>query len=440
MKTLTSKIVLGSITAALLMTGCGDTAQSVKASKKAATASSSFASQASTDGVVTAGTVADASALTPDSSDWNSAAFTNVTLYPQTTIKGNDKEANMLNKANLAKVAKVAALQDGKNVAIAVIWEDKSENQHNGKCTDSYADAIALQFAKEVTDAAKLPYIGMGSEGREVAIYVKKNKFNNYEPNGDMNAKGTAKVETQVNRHQTNAFDADLAAYDKQVVDLGSDNYERKFVSAGFRSLTEIKDGSATSTMKMSRIPGYGWIATLVRPLSDDYATLKDTTPVAFAIWDGNKNNRNGLKVLSSWIPVVVSKKDDALVTALTEQVKGDVANGQAQAVANCSSCHNFPGAEARGYDISAYAGPDLSNIGGYATASYIKESMMDPSAVVVPGYNQNAHVSSPWYMITDGKRASMMPAFDYLDAKSVTDIVAFMQTLKTAPTKVKGK
>ena len=436
MKTLTSKIVLGSIAAALIMTGCGETSQAgMKKAvvKKAPTTNASFATQASSDGVVTAGTVENASALTPDSAAWSTAKFTNVTLYPQTTIMGNDKEAKILNAKNLAKVAKVAALQDGKNVAIAVIWEDKSENQHNGRCTDSYADAIAFQFAKEVKDVTKLPYIGMGSEGREVAIYVKKNKFNNYEPHGV--GKGTARVETQVNRHQTNTFGPELAAYDKQVTDLGSDNYQRAFVSAGFRSLTEIKDGSATATMKLTRIPGYGWMATIVRPLTDAYAKLGATAPVALAIWDGNKNNRNGLKVLSGWTPIVISKKDDALVAALTKTVKGDVAKGKELAAMNCASCHAYPGSAT----TNDFMAPDLTNIGGYATADYIKESIVDPDAVIVPGHNVNAH-SAGWYMVMDGKRESAMK---YLSASSlglsdtnVNDIVAFLQTLKTSTTK----
>jgi complex iron-sulfur molybdoenzyme family reductase subunit gamma len=199
--------------------------------------------------------------------------------------------------------------------------------------------------------------------------------------------------------------------------------------------LTEIKDGSASSSMMMSRIPGYGWIATIVRPLNDDYAKLGTTAPVAIAIWDGNKNNRNGLKVLSGWNAVVITKEDAPLIDSLTKTVKGDIVNGKAEAMNNCASCHRYTGADS----APEYMAPDLSNIGGYATADYIKESIEDPSAVVVPGYNQNAHSNSPWYYVTDGKRESAMPPLG-LDEKTVTDIVAFMQTLKTSVTNVKGK
>ncbi len=423
MKNLTTKLFAGSIAAALLIAGCG----AEKVIDAAPKASADLAQQASADAkAIAAKKVAAAlNDITPESELWSGAAFTNVTLYPQTTISFNDKKAIEMNKNNGAKTAKVAALYNDKEIALAIIWKDATESYHKGATTDLYADGVAFQFAKDVKNPAKLPYIGMGSEGREVAIYLQKAQFNNYEPHGT--GKGQARVETQVNRHQTNAFGKDLAAYDKQVADLANDDYERKFVSAGFRSMTEIKDGSATSNMKIARIEGYGWIATLTRPLKDAYADASKSAAVAFAVWDGGKNNRNGLKLLSGWTAVTTAAENKALIDAVNEQVKGDVKNGQEQAVINCASCHSFPGANAP----SKYMAPDLSNIGGYATAAYIKESMLEPHAVVVPGYNVNAHSSSPWYMVMDGKRQSMMPAFNYLDEKTVNDIVAYFQTLK---------
>ncbi|KIM11139.1 MAG: hypothetical protein KU37_05675 [Sulfuricurvum sp. PC08-66] len=434
MKNVSAKLLLGSTIAAIMISGCGDTAKAVGTTdvKKAPMASSAFATKPASDKTIIAKSVKeDISAITPNSPLWNDAQFSNVALYPQTTVMTNDKEENRLNAGRKAVVAKVAALQDGKNLALAVIWEDKGENSNNGKCTDTYSDGIAVQFASNVDNVEKLPYIGMGSEGREVAIYLKKVQYNVFEPNG----KGV--VETQVNPHQTPYFHKELADYNDKVVALGSDNYERKFVSAGFRSLTEIKDGTSASKMEMYRIKDYGWIATIVRPLKDAYATLGASAPIALALWDGSKLNRNGSKYLSGWNAVVVTSEDAKLVEALTVNVKGDIVNGEAKAVENCASCHNFEGAKKRGYDISNYTAPDLSNIGGYATAAYIKESILDPNAVVVPGYNQNAHSATPWYSVVDGKRISMMPAFDYLDPKDVTDIVAFMQTLK-APLEVK--
>ena len=75
---------------------------------------------------------------------------------------------------------------------------------------------------------------------------------------------------------------------------------------------------------------------------------------------------------------------------------------------------------------------PDLSNIGGQATAAYIKESILDPNAVVVPGYNRNAHPNFSWYTVDkNGHRTSTMPPFSFLDQKTIEDIVAYLQTQK---------
>ena len=448
MKTLTTKLFAGSLAAALLIAGCGG-ADSTKA-QKAPKADAAFATK-----VAVASKSVTAKKVTGSLSDmsiWSDAIFSKVGLYPQTTIAFNDKDALKLNKNNGSKMAKVAAAYNDKEVAVAIIWEDKSENAHNGKCLDTYADGVAFQFAKDVKDPKKLPYIGMGSAGREVAIYLQKVQFNNFEPNGKGN------VDLQVSRNQTNLYDDsmqytsdktdsklkdDLTAFDNKVAGIAVNDFERQFISAGFRSMTEIKDGSDKSSLKIARIDGYGWIATLTRPIKDQYADLSKSFPVAFAVWDGGKLNRNGTKLLSGWNAVTVAKEDKALVDAVNDTVAtGDVANGKTLAVANCASCHNFPGAKARGYDISPYAAPDLSNMGGYSTAAYIKESMTQPNAVVVPGFNRNAHVGNEWYDVMDGKRMSRMPSFSYLSAKELTDMTAYFKTLKAKveTPKVKAK
>ena len=432
MKTLTTKLLLASVSAAVLMTACSDSASDkagnvVKMPPKADT---SFESVKSSDAAsVTAVKTSESFAeVKPESDIWDDATFSNVMLFPQTAITFNDKKAMELNKNNGAKTAKVAALYNDKEIAIKIIWKDKSQDVYQGKTsktygsTDTYGDGVAMQFAK-TANAKKLPYIGMGSEGRPVAIYLQKAQFNTFEPNGNGN------VDLQVSRNQTNVYDQfgskGLTEFDQSVTNVGSDDYERVFVSAGFRSMTEVRGTESKSNMKMTRTEN-GWMATLVRPLNDGLADLSKSFPVAFAIWDGAKNNRNGMKLLSGWNAVTLGASNDALVKSINEQVSGDLKNGAEQAAMNCGACHKFPGSFA-----PDYMAPDLSNIGGYATAAYIKESIIAPNAVIVPGYNRNAHKNTPWYTLVGKKRMSTMPGFDYLDAKSLNDIVAYFQSLK---------
>lgn len=353
------------------------------------------------------------------------AKFSEIVVYPQTTVKLNDKKANELNADNKAKKVKVAALYDGKNVAVIVRWKDPTKNIQKGYKSDVYADGFAVQFANKPKDVNKLPYIGMGSKGRPVVIYLQKAVAKVYEPNGN------GIVGYQVNPHNTNRFGKDLKKFEKRVEQLAIKDYQRAFVSEGFRSMTEIKDKSAAYNADMHYVDKMKmWGGMVVRPVKDEYLNLKTGAfPVAVAIWDGEKLNRDGLKHLSGWIAVKLPDGGGTdLIKATNEVVKGDIKNGKELAMTNCASCHRWKGAQ----QAPMYMAPDLSNIGGQATAGYIRESIVDPSAVVVPGYNRNSHPNFAWYSVDDkGNRTSVMPPFDWMDKKSLNDLIAYLQTLK---------
>jgi complex iron-sulfur molybdoenzyme family reductase subunit gamma len=357
---------------------------------------------------------------------WKEAKVSEVSLYPQTTVKMFDKIANDKNAENGSKIAKVQAIYNDEEIAFLIRWKDDTLSIQKGYRSDSYGDGFAVQFAKDFSNTETLPYIGMGSEGREVVVHLQKAAPNTFEPNGNGN------VELQVNRKNTDHFEENLAKFDQAVKDAGKVDYERTFVSAGFRSMTEIKDGSVNSNMNMVyNIKRNCWKGTLTRDLKDEYLNLDaPAIPVAFAVWDGEKNNRDGLKLLSGWTSVELEGKNggEKLVSALNDEVAGDLANGKSQFEMNCAACHITKDMQMS----MPFMAPDLSNIGGYASAGYIKESIVNPNAVVVPGYNRNAHPNFEWYNLVDGKRVSTMPGFDWLDEKSLTDIVAYVKTLKS--------
>jgi len=386
-------------------------------------ATSLVASAALAEGAVLAQkTDGDVTKLTPTSSAWEYVKGTTIHLYPQTTVTMNDKKANKINKNAKAKEARVKAIYDGKNIAFLLEWPDGTKSVQQGYRSDVYGDGFAIQLPVNYKDPKKLPYIGMGSEGRPVVIHLQKAVQPIYEPNGNGN------VGDQQNVLSKNKFGKDIEAYNEKVSKLAVKDYQRSFISEGFRSMTEIKDGSEKFSADMS----YGnntWKGTVIRPLKDSYLNLKGSFPVAFAAWDGSKLNRDGLKLLSSWIPVklVGQSGGDKLVAELTAPVKGDAQNGKNLVMQNgCMGCHYIPGMSAPGY-----MAPGLANIGGYATAAYLRESIVDPNAVVVPGYNRNAHPNTPWYNEVDGKRQSTMPPYP-LDDKSLDDMVAYLKTLKS--------
>jgi complex iron-sulfur molybdoenzyme family reductase subunit gamma len=371
---------------------------------------------------------ADLRNVSPDAGIWKNANFNSITLYPQSTIRFNDKKAIRENALIFSKVAKVGALYNKNDIAFLIKWPDGSKSIQTGTKTDEYPDGFAVQFPVKYEDPEKLPYIGMGSEGRPVVVHLQKAVIAHYEPNGNGN------VAAQVNTSNTNYFNEELDKFNRTVETLAVTDYQRAFVAEGFRSMTEIKDGTVRFTADME-YNSDNWSGTLTRPLQDGYLDLKkgDAFPVAFAVWEGGKKNRDGLKLLSSWIPVKLVNSSDAnkYVASVNEDVKGDAKRGKRLALDNCAACHIMLGSCK--VTPNQYMAPNLRDIGGYSTAAYLKESIMDPNAVVVPGYNRNYHPNTPWYSLDEkGNRISAMPPYDWMPAEDINDIIAFLQTAKT--------
>ena len=363
----------------------------------------------------------DVTKLAPTSKAWSYVKATTIYLYPQTTIRFNDKRANELNENPHAKEARVKAIYNGRSIAFLLEWPDGTKSIQKGCKSDVYGDGFAVQLPVNYKDASKLPYIGMGSDGRPVVIHLQKAAQPIYEPNGN------GDVGMQQGTLNKNKFDKEVEKFNKEVSILAVTDYQRSFISEGFRSMTEIKDGSEKFSADMA-YGNNGWKGKVARPLKDDYLKLNGAFPVAFATWDGERLQRDGLKYLSNWIPVKLIGQNGGgkLVEDLTKPVKGDVENGKNLVQQNgCTGCHYIPGLS----QPSAMA-PGLANIGGYSTAAYLKESIVEPNAVVVPGYNRNAHPNTPWYNVVDGKRVSTMPPYP-LDDKSLNDMVAYLKTLK---------
>ena len=388
-----------------------------------AVASALLAGAAMAQDAIVAKKVGDVSKVTPTSKVWESVRGAEVDLYPQTTLRFNDAKANAANANAKAKAATVKAIYDGKSVAFLLIWPDGTRTVQSGYRSDSYGDGFAVQLPENYSDPKKLPYIGMGSEGRPVVIHLQKAAQPIYEPNGN------GDVGMQQNKLSKNIYGEEaIGKYHAEQRKLAVADYQRSFVSEGFRSMTEIKDGSEKFDADM-KYADRMWKGTVVRPLKDAYLNLDNGAfPVAFAVWDGAEMQRDGLKRLSRWVPVKLegTKGGEALVKELTSAPQGDAENGKNLVMQNgCMGCHYIPGMSQPGT-----MAPGLDNIGGYSTQAYLRESMVDPNAVVVPGYNRNAHPNTPWYNEADGKRLSTMPPYP-LDEKSLDDMVAYLKTLK---------
>jgi len=369
-------------------------------------------------------TKSDLSKLTASSAELKGLKFEPVFLYPQTTVVGNDKEANAKFGSAGALKAEVAVLANERDFSVVVKWKDGTNSKQSLKDVKSFGDGVALQIPQNCSDASKLPYIGMGSEGRAVAIMLQKNTEGTYVPvPADL-------TDTQA-KNNLNLFNDELKKKQEKVAASANTKYQKVFVAEGFRSTTEVKEQTGY-TMDMKYAKGV-WTAVFTKKLKDDYSSSCDAEPIALAVWDGGVDGRDGTKWLSSWTPIKMkdSEKSKKAIAEISMKVKGNVANGKKLAADNCVACHTIGSTKA-----PENMAPNLSNIGGYSTAAYLKESIVAPHEIVVPGLNANRSPMQFYTVDGNGKRVSNMPSFEHLKPAELDDLVAYLQTLKAGGAK----
>ena len=308
-------------------------------------------------------------ALDPVSLAWLKQAPVAVAIYPQVSVPPAAEPLG-------ASTVNVRAQYSGKIIALHLEWPDAKPARD--RTVGKFSDGAAVQWPVRYGPGVALPYIGMGHSGAPVALWFWR-------------ADGA--VET-------------LAAQ-------------------GFGTLTtQAADGiKAKGIWKDGK-----WYVVFTRSLAasgEHHGSLAPTklglAPVAFAIWNGDSAERNGLKRLSAWQTLRFER--GAASAAYAKQLAapapaGSVENGKRlMAEKGCAGCHAYPGNPVR-----PSIGPDLTYAGGIHATDYLLESLSDPSRVVVPG--------KTFSLVQDGKRLSLMPPFAGTDTER-RDIVMFLKTLR---------
>lgn len=341
----------------------------------------------------------------PEDYLWKTVRGKKVFLYPQISVRLNDKKANELIPKKRLVEALVKVAYNNNSIAVYVRWKDETPSVQTVYDTNKFADGVSIEFPNKFGKGITLPYVGMGDEDHPVTVYLQK-------------------------------------------VVQGRD-YQKVFISEGFSSLTEIKE-PAEIEMKYNE-KTKEWAAVFKRPLKTENSNLKaGLVPIAFAIWDGNKLERDGNKSLSRWKFIKLSKykldKDylSYVSWGYPASKLGDPAKGKEIALQNgCAACHRFDDQTTAPIGMA----PDLSNIGGIANLIYLKESIINPNDVVIRNLNPNRHYNKyakpdkfkaypnndmyQWYILTNGKRQSKMPAFSHLSEQDLKDLIAYLSTLK---------
>ncbi len=342
----------------------------------------------------------------PDAYLWKTVRGKKVFLYPQISVRLNDKNANKLipKKKLLSALVKVA--YNDRDIAVYIRWKDETPSVQTVYDTNRFADGVSIEFPNRFGKGITLPYVGMGDENHPVTVYLQKT------------------VEGR--------------------------DYQKVFISEGFGSLTEIKE-PADIQMKYNE-KTKEWTAVFKRPLKTENSNLKaGLVPVAFAIWDGSKYERDGNKSLSKWKFIKLKKfpldKEylDYVSWGYPASKLGNPERGKKVALQNgCAACHRFDDQKTAPVGMA----PNLSDIGGIAVPVYLKESIVNPNDVVIRNLNPNRHYNKyakpdkfkaypnndmyQWYMVVNGKKQSKMPPFSHLSEQDLKDLIAYLSTLKS--------
>lgn len=294
--------------------------------------------------------------LDPADAAWERAPKIVLALTPQRSVAPGLE-------ATAPMLLEARALVGGNRLAVRLVWTDASENRYNLGQTARFTDAAAVQFA---APGAGLPYIGMGEPTHPVRVWFWRA------------GRGSER----------------LAAH-------------------GFGTL-EREPGPAPKAVV--RRTGSGWALVLAGELP----AAANPLPVAFAIWDGVNDERDGRKRLTRWhlLSLPGAKADAAWLKALAAEaaLAGDIERGQRLTQERgCAACHTLPGA------APSALGPDLTVAGVQHWPGYLRRSVSDPSAFIVPGkgYAQE----------TRGKRISLMPRHKW-NKDDLEDIVAYLAGL----------
>jgi complex iron-sulfur molybdoenzyme family reductase subunit gamma len=323
--------------------------------------------------------------LGPQSRAWLSAPYTDIVLYPlYTREEGNE---------TFAKKARVKAVYDGENISFLLEWSKHSKNKIDDN-SSLKLNGFSVKFPLVFNDLAKLPYIDMGDAEHGLKGY----SYKLYQQSLDTNVS------------DENLSQNILTTQEKEV-----------FIAKGVNAVKTINSDKAYMELLTENGKFKG---TLSKKLHDaDLDLSKGVFPLSFVV------NEKKLKYSSPWIMVALEDKNkESNVQAFNENVEGDVPNGEKLALENCAGCHRYNTIKTAPVSMS----PNLSNVGGYSTSEYLRESIIDPSAVIVSGYKNNTYSNFDWFVLDlNGKKTSIMPTFNWLDEKSINDLVAFMKTLK---------
>ena len=227
----------------------------------------------------------------PNSPVWKDVRSTNLILRPLSARRG------------AIEIVNVASVNNGEVLAIRLKWKDPTKNGFMEGRADVFTDGVAVQLALgDVTlhtHGHNEPFFGMGNRGKPVNIWHwKAGLEETLEASDD-------------SEYATGGVDMDALIFggvmSNPVTKLGTTQQHsvEELNSEGFGSITpqpaEYQNVEGSGVWKNGE-----WTVVFTRTFAvsgkwDAILYKKEPLLVAFAVWDGEKEDRNGRKVISVW-------------------------------------------------------------------------------------------------------------------------------------------
>ncbi len=228
----------------------------------------------------------------PFSPVWKDVASTSLVLRPLSA------------RREAVEFVSVASVNNGEQLAIRLQWEDPTHNAFSELHSDTFRDGAAVQFALGATTlhthGHNEPFFGMGNRNKPVNIWHWKAGLEEaLEAEDDLEyAGGGVDMDALI-------F-GDIIAESFSRVSAAGENPVEEMNAEGFGTVTP-------QPPENQNVEGAGewkdgvWTVVFLRDMPKtgkwdvDFAQRIDPALMAFAIWDGVKEDRNGRKVISVW-------------------------------------------------------------------------------------------------------------------------------------------
>ncbi len=238
---------------------------------------------------------------------WNDVKATDLVLRPLSA------------RRSAVETIRFSSVHNEKQLAVRVQWEDPNQDE-NQDLGDQYLDQVAVQFALGAvtlhTHGHNEPFWGMGNRGKPVNIWHWK--------------AGQKKEYAASTKGHMETWDLDMDALifggtsPSAALNQPTGRAVMELNAEGFSTLTPQPEDKQGVTGQGAWVDGV-WTVIFLRDMEksgkwDADFNQKDPVLIAFAVWDGLKEDRNGRKVVSVWqrlnIEGFTSKKGNRAMAA----------------------------------------------------------------------------------------------------------------------------